>query len=291
MSEREAGERAADRALLRGVRAARRGDDGRVLRAERAFRRSGVRSRRRRDRRDVDDAVRAGQGSADRMARRTPPIASGAARTGRRGTHFRRTGRPVHNVIDAGFEFGDAGSSCVTGHVRPVALEPDGARREGRGVRLDALGEKAIRRRRAAASTAGSRGSGHAGFPWRGRPGNLRVFLGDSATPDVDGPLPARAAVRARPHAEDRRAARQPRHARRADIGCRAPLSRRVPVRPPRRRDPGRDLEAAALRADPAIAAAQSAANTRRSGPGTARRCSSTRCISARCCAARSVSG
>ena len=62
-----------------------------------------------RDRRDVGDALRARQGSARRGARHRLPTATAVARTGRRWYRSRATGRPVHNVIDATFEFDDDG--------------------------------------------------------------------------------------------------------------------------------------------------------------------------------------
>jgi hypothetical protein len=68
-SKIEAQERAADRLVLRGVRAPRRRRDGCLLRARRNVRRSGIRPARTGNRRDVDDVVRARHGSAHRSAR------------------------------------------------------------------------------------------------------------------------------------------------------------------------------------------------------------------------------
>ena len=45
---------------------------------------------------------------------------------------FSVTGRPVHNVIDSAFTFRDGRIVRARRHVRPVALEPHGARRRRR---------------------------------------------------------------------------------------------------------------------------------------------------------------
>ena len=90
--------------------------------------------------------------------------------------------------------------------------------------------------------------------------------------------LPARTPVRPRPRAARRRAAGQPRHARRADAGGRAPLSRAssCPIRAWSRSRVAiwlPILHGVILRVRPAQVGAPS---TRRSGPRTARRCSCT---------------
>ena len=76
--------------------------------------------------------------------------------------------------------------------------------------------------------------------------------------------------------AEDRRAADQPRHARRARGARGPPLSRRVPERPARDRNPRDRVEADPARHHPAHPAAASRPKpTTRSGPTKARRCAS----------------
>ena len=64
--------------------------------------------------------------------------ATGAAHWEPRYT-FSVTGRPVHNKIDARFTFRDGKIATPRRFVQPVAVDPDGARPQGCGARLDAV--------------------------------------------------------------------------------------------------------------------------------------------------------